>query len=101
MTLERYIRPVVEAALGTSVIEAARVMREKRVGCLVVVREGRPVGVVTDRDLVVAIQVGCRIPVGIARPRAKCRREQSIVSDRDFVIIVDIAVAQQKVDAHV
>ncbi len=62
MTLERYIRPVVEAALGTSVIEAARVMREKRVGCLVVVREGRPVGVVTDRDLALRVLAEGRDP---------------------------------------
>ena len=62
MTLERYIRPVVQAALGTSVIEAARVMREKRVGCLVVVREGRPVGVVTDRDLALRVLAEGRDP---------------------------------------
>jgi len=30
-------------------------MRDRKVGCLVVVRNGRPSGVVTDRDLVVRV----------------------------------------------
>jgi len=35
-----------------TVQEAARTMRDHGVGCLVVTREGRPIGIVTDRDLV-------------------------------------------------
>jgi CBS domain-containing protein len=31
---------------------AARTMRDHGVGCVVVTREGRPIGIVTDRDLV-------------------------------------------------
>lgn len=42
-----------------SILEAARIMRQWHVGCLVVVEEGergvKPVGIVTDRDLVVEI----------------------------------------------
>jgi CBS domain-containing protein len=48
---------IVEPTLG--VIDAARLMREHHVGCVVVVREegfGRvPVGMLTDRDIVTAI----------------------------------------------
>lgn len=55
MALERYIRPVVATSLDASVADAARVMRDRRVGCLVVLRDGRPVGVVTDRDLALRV----------------------------------------------
>ncbi len=52
-------REVVVIGREASVQEAARLMREHHVGCLVVVeeREGRtvPVGLVTDRDLVVEL----------------------------------------------
>jgi CBS domain-containing protein len=48
-------RPVVTASAQMTVDEAARVMRSKNVGALVVVNAGRPVGMLTDRD--VAIEV--------------------------------------------
>jgi CBS domain-containing protein len=34
-------------------VEAARIMRDERVGSVVVVDNGQPLGIVTDRDLVV------------------------------------------------
>lgn len=50
---------VVGATLETSCVAAARSMREHHVGSLVVVDaaspSGRPVGIVTDRDLVLAL----------------------------------------------
>lgn len=52
-------RSVVIAARTMDVAEAARLMREKHVGCLVIVDEmaiGRvPVGMLTDRDIVTEI----------------------------------------------
>jgi CBS domain-containing protein len=52
-------RNVITAGRSTSVIEAAGLMREYHVGNLVVVdgdsEAGRPVGLVTDRDLVVEV----------------------------------------------
>lgn len=44
-------RPVVTIDNGRSVREAANVMSEKKIGCIVVVAEGRPVGIATERDL--------------------------------------------------
>jgi len=38
--------------MDDTVETAARAMRDNRVGCLIVVREGHPIGIVTDRDLV-------------------------------------------------
>jgi CBS domain-containing protein len=54
-------RPVVTVTPGTDVVAAAKLMREKHVGFLVVVEpdalatDGRPVGVLTDRDIVVSV----------------------------------------------
>ncbi len=48
-------KPVVTASAQMTVDEAARAMRAKNVGALVVVNAGRPVGMLTDRD--VAIEV--------------------------------------------
>ncbi|MGI0149904.1 MAG: CBS domain-containing protein, partial [Thermoplasmata archaeon] len=39
-------------AAGATAAEAAKLMREKDIGSLVVVEEGRPAGIVTERDLV-------------------------------------------------
>jgi CBS domain-containing protein len=55
-------RPVVTVTPRTELIAAAKLMREKHVGFLVVVEPdpekatyGRPVGVLTDRDIVVSV----------------------------------------------
>ena len=51
-------KPVVTASAQMTVDEAARAMRTKNVGALVVVNAGRPIGMLTDRD--VAIEVVAR-----------------------------------------
>ena len=52
-------RSVVTAEPDMSIHEAARLMREHHVGCLVVIRENEgqvePAGIVTDRDIVVEL----------------------------------------------
>ena len=55
-------RPVVVADAGTSAREAARAMERDRVGCLIVTREGRAVGIVTERDLVFRVLGAARDP---------------------------------------
>ena len=45
-------RPAVTCSPSTSLAEAAHLMQEHNVGCLVVVRHGVMSGVVTDRDIV-------------------------------------------------
>ncbi|GAA1154904.1 putative nucleotidyltransferase substrate binding domain-containing protein [Ornithinicoccus hortensis] len=44
-------RPPVGTAPSTSIREAARLMADEHVSCLVVLRDGRLVGILTDRDL--------------------------------------------------
>jgi CBS domain-containing protein len=52
-------REVVTASRGTTVTEAARMMRDHHVGSLVIVemQDGltKPIGIITDRDLVIEI----------------------------------------------
>lgn len=49
------IKPVVTASAQMTVDEAARAMRSKNVGALVVVNAGRPVGMLTDRDIAMEV----------------------------------------------
>jgi len=49
------VKPVVTASAQMTVDEAARSMRSKNVGALVVVNAGRPVGMLTDRDIAVEV----------------------------------------------
>jgi CBS domain-containing protein len=46
---------VVTAEPATPVREVAALMRERNVGSVVLVRDGTPVGIVTDRDLAVSV----------------------------------------------
>ena len=52
-------RDVVTCRMTTSVVEAARLMRDRHVGDLVVIDDAsgvvRPVGLVTDRDIVLSV----------------------------------------------
>ncbi|HJR02020.1 MAG TPA: CBS domain-containing protein [Methylomirabilota bacterium] len=48
-------KPVVTASAQMTVDEAARAMRSRNVGALVVVNAGRPIGMLTDRDVVVEV----------------------------------------------
>jgi CBS domain-containing protein len=53
MSLERFCRKSVVTILPEqSVHDAARMMRDRHVGAVLVVDEDRPVGIVTDRDIV-------------------------------------------------
>jgi signal-transduction protein with cAMP-binding, CBS, and nucleotidyltransferase domain len=54
-------KPPVTIAASATITEAARLMDEHVVGAVVVVDQGRPVGIVTDRDLAVRA-VARRLP---------------------------------------
>jgi CBS domain-containing protein len=55
MSLIRFKRPVATASEQDTVEEAARTMRDRGVGCLIVRDARRATGIVTDRDLVVRV----------------------------------------------
>ena len=68
---ERRVRDAMTAdprsvGLDTGVVEAARILRDEDVGSLPVVRDGRVIGMVTDRDLAVRVVAEGRDP-GSAR----------------------------------
>lgn len=44
-------RSVITVQVDTPVLEIARMMRDRSLGSVVVLREDKPVGIVTDRDL--------------------------------------------------
>lgn len=63
MPIERLLRrPVTTLPPDATCTDAARVMRDENIGCVVVAQEGRPLGVVTDRDLVVRVMAASEAP---------------------------------------
>jgi len=65
VVLTRFERDVVVAELEDTVLVAAGRMRDHRVGCLVVVRDRRPIGILTDRDLVLRVVAEGRDPAAV------------------------------------
>jgi CBS domain-containing protein len=62
MSLGRFRRPIVVAAEDECVTRIAQKMRDAHVGCVVLTRDARPVGVLTDRDLALRIVADGREP---------------------------------------
>ena len=56
MSLERICRTEVATVLpDTSLLEVAQLMSDRRVGSVVVIEDHHPVGILTDRDIVVKV----------------------------------------------
>ena len=55
-------RPVYTLSPDAPCREAAQLLRDAGVGCVVVAENGRPLGIVTDRDLVVRVMAAGRDP---------------------------------------
>ena len=83
MTLARFKRPVVHFDEEATVLAAARAMRDEHVGCVVVTRGGHPLGLVTDRDLVLRILAEGRDPS--ARLRDCATYDPLMLSETDGV----------------
>jgi CBS domain-containing protein len=67
MSLARFKRPLATAEANETAEHAACTMRDQGVGCLVITERGRPLGIVTDRDLVVRLVaegLDASLPVG-------------------------------------
>ncbi|HTY79066.1 MAG TPA: CBS domain-containing protein [Candidatus Bathyarchaeia archaeon] len=80
------VKPVVTASARMTVAEAARIMKQKNVGALIVVNAGRPLGILTDRDIVVDVVAAGKDPdevhVGdVARKRTATIRDDLGLSD--------------------
>ena len=92
MSLSRFERTVAVTAIGETVFDAAKRMRDAHVGCLVVVRGRRPVGILTDRDLAVRVVAGGLDP--------KTTRVSEVVTYEAATLLrsdgIDTAVARMK-----
>jgi CBS domain-containing protein len=62
MSLGRFKSPLVTTGAEDTVEHAAQTMRDRHVGCLVILRAGRPVGLLTDRDIVARVVAEGRNP---------------------------------------
>jgi CBS domain-containing protein len=81
MSLGRFCRPVVTVKPDELVSVVAQKLRDQRVGCVVVERNGKPFGVITDRD--VAIRV-------VAEGRDARTATAEAVATLDPVVVRDV-----------
>ena len=58
-------KPVVTASAQMTVTQAARAMRSRNIGALVVVNAGRPIGMLTDRDIAMDVVARGMDPVSV------------------------------------
>ncbi|HET8577906.1 MAG TPA: CBS domain-containing protein [Methylomirabilota bacterium] len=73
-------RPVVMVRPDSSVEEAAHLMRARNVGAVVVVEAGRPVGLVTDRDIAVGV-VATRKDAAATRIAEVMTKELTVIKE--------------------
>jgi CBS domain-containing protein len=71
-------KPVVTTTPTASVRDAARLMRQKKVGAIVIVNGNRPAGILTDRDIAVSVVADGRDPASV---------QVSDVMHRDVTVI--------------
>jgi CBS domain-containing protein len=56
------VKPVITASARMTITEAARAMKQKNVGALIIVNAGRPLGVLTDRDIAIDVVAAGKDP---------------------------------------
>ena len=67
MSLERICsKTVVTISPDANVLEAAKLMHSKHIGCLVVTDESRPIGILTDRDIALKLVASEKKPAETA-----------------------------------
>jgi CBS domain-containing protein len=77
-------RTLVVAAPGMSVSEAARLMRENKVGAVLVVEEGRLVGIFTERDAVYRVMAENLDPSAARIGEVMTRDPKTVKPDETF-----------------
>src|SRR6266705_2496902 len=65
MTTQLGSRPAVTAGRSVRASDAARLMRDRNIGAVVVVEGTKPIGIVTDRDIVTRIIAAGKDPAGV------------------------------------
>jgi CBS domain-containing protein len=74
-------KPVVTLSATATVAEAARLMRDKRVGAVVVTSSARPTGILTDRDIAVSVVAAGKDPAAV--PVGEVMHRSPAVIDQD------------------
>ncbi len=83
---------------GMALNEAARLMRDRRVGCLVVVEQASPservvVGMLTDRDIAVGVVAADRDPHGMCVEDVMTR---DVITASEHDSLLDLLVAMRR-----
>lgn len=85
MSIQNLIkRPVASVAPTASCVEAARKMRRENVGSLVVEADGAPIGIVTDRDLMLRVLADELDPASITVSAVMSRFPAFLTTQRDL-----------------
>jgi CBS domain-containing protein len=67
MSLERICtKGVVTISADANALEAAKLMQSKHIGCLIVIDGSRPIGILTDRDILLKVVANEQKPVETA-----------------------------------
>lgn len=88
--MDRAVRSIIEdqkpvtANADMSVLAAARLMREQRVGALLVIREGRLAGIFTERDALFRVIAEGRSPERTHIAEVMTANPRTIAPDRPF-----------------
>ena len=78
-------KPAVTVSAVALVRDAARLMRTTNVGALVVVDEGKPSGIVTDRDLALSVVAEGRDPESV-RVREVMRKDPAVIDEGSGIL---------------
>ena len=77
-------RKLVVAAPQASVAEAARLMSDNKVGAVLVVEQGRLVGILTERDAVYRVMAPSRDPAATRIDEVMTRNPKTVAPDESF-----------------
>lgn len=79
---EMSIKPVVTIAPNASIKEAAKLMRTRKVGALVVTSSRKPIGILTDRDIAVDVVAAGGDPSAMTVAKVMHRHPRVLREDR-------------------
>jgi CBS domain-containing protein len=83
------VRDPVKVGPDASCIQLARLMRDKSIGSVVVVEDGKPVGIVTERDLVHRVMAAQMSPEGCTAGQISSRPVVAVSVHTDVEVAVD------------
>ena len=89
------IKPVVTASAETTIQKAAQMMRARNVGALVVARNGKAQGVLTDRDIAVDVVARGKDPAAVRVGQVMRKNPAVIRADKGILDATKILGAKR------